>query len=80
MNKAAGMKPEVEVQSAALPWTSFTLFLSVVILLLVLKFHNWELSSSVGVWLLVTYATFVGCATYLESTYSHSGLDLLAMI
>lgn len=80
LNKAAGLEPEVKIQSAALPWTSFTLLLSVVLLLLILKLHNWELSCSVGVWLTMTYVAFVGVATYLESSFSASGLDLFALI
>ena len=70
----------MEIQSAALPWTSFTLLLSVVLLLLILKFHHWELSCSVGVWLTVTYVAFVVVATYLESSFSGTGLDLLAFV
>lgn len=80
MNKSAGLPATVEIQSAALPWTSFTLFLSVVLLILILKLHNWELSYSVGVWLSMTYVAFVVVATYLESSFSEAGLDLLAMI
>lgn len=80
LNQAAGLDPEVRIQSAALPWTSFTLFLSVVLLLLILKFHNWELSCSVGVWLTVTYAAFVVVATYLESSFSQSGLNLFDLM
>uniref|UniRef100_A0A6G1S2Y4 Sodium/potassium/calcium exchanger 4 n=2 Tax=Aceria tosichella TaxID=561515 RepID=A0A6G1S2Y4_9ACAR len=80
LNKAAGLDPEVRIQSAALPWTSFTLLLSVVLLLLILKFHNWELSCSVGVWLTMTYVAFVGVATYLESSFSVSGLDLFSLM
>lgn len=80
LNRTEGLRPEVAIQSAALPWTSFTLLLSVVLLILVLKLHNWELSFSVGVWLMFTYVAFVAVATYLESSFAQSGLDLLAYI
>lgn len=80
MNKAAHMKPEVEIQSSALPWTSFTLLVSVLLLLLVFKLHNWILDASVGIWLSVIYVTFVGTATYLEYTFSESGFDLLSFL
>lgn len=79
MNKAGGLKPEVAIQSEALPWTCFTLLLSVGLLLLILKLHNWELSFSVGAWLLVVYCSFVVLATYLEYSFSEEGLDLLSL-
>lgn len=80
MNKAGGMKPEVEIQSSALPWTSVTLLLSVILLLLVFKLHDWTLDARVGIWLTLVYIAFVVTATYLESTFSKSGFDLLALI
>lgn len=70
----------MEIQSAALPWTSFTLLLSVVLLILILRLHNWQLGYSAGIWLSLTYVTFVGVATYLESSYAEDGLDLFALI
>lgn len=77
MSKTEGFKPEVEIQSAALPWTCFTLLLSVVLLLLILKLHNWVLDFSVGCWLMLVYVAFVGLATYLESTFAKDGIDLM---
>lgn len=79
MNKTENLKPEVEIQSSALPWTSFTLLLSVLLLILVFKLHNWTLSFSVGVWLTIIYVTFVVTATYLEYSFSESGLDLMSL-
>jgi Ca2+/Na+ antiporter len=69
----------VAIQSSALPWTSFCLLLSVALLLVILKLHNWELSYGVGFWLTMTYVGFVSVATYLESSFSESGLDLFAL-
>lgn len=73
------MSPEVEIQSAALPWTSFTLLLTVALLIVVLKLNDWMLSFRVGVWLSIIYITFVGVATHLESSYSETGIDLMSM-
>lgn len=80
MNRTEGLKPQVAIQSAALPWTSFTLLVSVLLLLLILKLHDWVLGFSVGVWLLIVYVAFVSVATYLESTFSQRGLDLFEFI
>lgn len=55
------------------------MLLSVLLLIMILKLHNWELGFSVGIWLLVVYVTFVFVATFLEYSYAESGLDLFAL-
>lgn len=74
------MKPRVEIQSEALPWTSFTLFVAVILLILILKWHHWELSFSVGAYLTAVYITFVIVATKLEYSFSDGGLDLMSLL
>lgn len=77
MNMTEGNKPEIVIQSASLPWTSGTLLVAVVLLVLIFKLHDWTLNLRVGLWLSLVYVVFVLTAIYLEGNYSKTGVDFL---
>lgn len=75
INKSYGLEPVVDIQSAALPWTSFLLVVAVILLLIILKSHGWTLCLGVGFWLTLVYATFVISAIILEYSIGDEGID-----
>lgn len=80
INQSYGLEPTVEIQSEALPWTSSLLLISVVLLIIILKCHDWKLCYGVGIWLMVVYTVFVISSILLEYSFTPDGLNFSEII